>query len=234
MATSGSTNFRVNRIQVIDASLRVLGVLRSGDSSNGTQMETDASEALNLMLKAWQNLGIQLWTRKQQTVAFTTGTSNTNFKTPGGGVNVATPLRVVSAYRKDTSSDVEMSSLSRDEYDRLSNKSSNGTPTQFFYDYRDTVGDFYIWPAPSANTNIVVTYHRPFDDMDSDADDLDFPQSWMDAVKWNLAVRLAPEFGRPLTQEIVALATNTLQAAQEAGYEEGSVRIQPSSRMRWR
>ena len=235
MSLSGSNDFELNRTKVINGALRALGVLRAGDSvENDPTLEADCAEALNLMLKSWQNLGIQLWTRKQQTVPFTTATSSVNFKTPGGGVNIAPPLRIIDAYRKDTSSDVPMTLLSRLDYDQLSNKASNGVPTQFFYDYQATEGTLYVWPAASSNTNIVVTYHKPFDDMDSNVDSLDFPQSWQEAVKWNLAMRLAPEFGRQVTQEIAILATQTLSNAQEAGYEEGSVRFRPSPQMRWR
>jgi hypothetical protein len=232
MSLSGSTDFRTNSGQVIDAALRVLGVIRSGDTSNNdVNMESDCFQALNLMLKSWQNYGIQLWKRKAVTVPLTAGTASYTVKV-GGTVNIATPLRIVDAYRRSsTNNDTMMTVLSRNEYDFLSNKSAAGTPTQWFYDYLDTQGVLYPWPVPDSNTNMVIVYQAPYDDSDTTNNDLDYPAQWQEAVKWNLAVRLAPEFGRPLTPEIVALASTTLKEAIEGSYEEASVFFRPSYRL---
>jgi hypothetical protein len=125
--------------------------------------------------------------------------------------------------------------ITRDEYDRLSNKQASGTPTQLFYDYQDSIGYLYPWPVPNAaGTNIVATYHEPFDDMDNSTDRLDFPQTWWEAVKYNLALRIADEYGQVPSQSTVMLAAMTLENAKAASYEEGSTFFTPSPFMRYR
>ena len=231
MAVSGSQDFRLNRTQVLDTALKDLGVLRSGDTiTNDSTLETDCALKLNMMLKSWQNLGIQLWVREEQTIALTKG-QNTYSWEVDGDINAATPLRVVSAFHRNMTSnvDVDLTLMTKNEYDNLSNKDTTGTPTQFYFDYQDTTGSFKTWPAPNSNTyNAIATFHKAYDDMDSASDNLDFPQSWMETVVLNLQIRLAPMFGKVLPQETIQLAAITLQNAMEASYEEGSVRFIPS------
>ena len=61
MGTSGSFNWTLNRDQIITSALRKLGVLEQGETPAAQQI-TDAAEALNMMVKEWQNDGVRLWT----------------------------------------------------------------------------------------------------------------------------------------------------------------------------
>lgn len=232
--TSGSFDFIVDRTNIIDSALRALGVLHAGDTvENDSVMEADCVEALNLMLKSWQNFGIQLWTTQTATIDLTANKSSYIWSL-SGDIAVPTAIRVIGGYSRNiTGIDMPLTILTQNDYNRLSNKSMAGRPTHFYYDYKDSYGLLYPWPIPNADgISLVLTYHQYFDDMDSRTDRLDFPQSWWEAVKWNLALRLAPEFGRQVGPEIVSLAQTTLKDAREAAFEEGSVLFTPSSLIR--
>lgn len=68
MAVSGTNTFTVTRNQVIDAALRVLGVIALGETPTSEDY-TNCSQALNMMIKSWSKKGWPLWT--QETVAIT-------------------------------------------------------------------------------------------------------------------------------------------------------------------
>ncbi len=110
------------------------------------------------------------------------------------------PLRLVAARRKLISSGIEtpMVRMSRLDYRDLPNKANTGIPTQFFYDPLGgaiNYGIFYIWPAPVDATNLVnFTWYRQIQDFNSAGDTPDFPQEWINALVWNLAAEMAPEF----------------------------------------
>ena len=71
MTTSGSFDWTLSRDQIIKAALQKLGVVQSGDGNDPTaQQITDASLALNLMVKSWQNKGVFLWTVEWVTKTF--------------------------------------------------------------------------------------------------------------------------------------------------------------------
>jgi hypothetical protein len=61
MAVTGTNTFSVTRNDIIDAALRVLGVIGIGETPQ-TEDYTNCSQALNIMIKGWAKKGWPLWT----------------------------------------------------------------------------------------------------------------------------------------------------------------------------
>lgn len=230
-----STDYSINAVRVIDSALRVLGVLRSGDTSNNDPvLQSDCLEALNLMLKNWQNYGVEQWSRETYTfsnlVAYQSvyRLNNTTY------ANVI-PDRIIQAYvTPQANVDVDVSVISMSDYWQLANKQATGQPNQVAYNFQATYGDMYVWPVPVTNNyTFTIVYQKPYDDFDSVTDLPDVPQRWFEPLKWNLAVRLAPEFGKQVTPEIAALAKETLDQALDDGYEDSSLMLAPD-KTRWK
>jgi hypothetical protein len=123
------------------------------------------------------------------------------------------PLRVPAngARRYLYSSQIEtpIIGMSRTDYDYLPNKYNIGEVTQFFYDPQTigqgagglAVGLFNVWPAPADNTNAVrFVAQRQMQDIGSIANTADFPDEWITALTWNLALEMAPEFDVPASK----------------------------------
>ncbi len=114
------------------------------------------------------------------------------------------PRGIVSAYRRSTSGyDSEVRLIGRIEYEQLSTKSSSGPPTAIHYEPNlasYSSGDYNavlrVWPAKNPKDHdklVMVTEHYP-DDMDSSADNPQFPSEWSNALIWNLALELSFEY----------------------------------------
>ena len=79
---------------------------------------------------------------------------------------------------------------------------------------------------------IIITYQKQYDDLDTSTDEPEFPSEWFDALKFGLAHRLAPEYGmeindrRQLQQEALLLK----QEALNNGLENGSFFFQADMR----
>jgi hypothetical protein len=229
MATSGSTDLSTDRNTIIRGALRIVGGIAQGETPT-TDQYTEAAEALNFLVKALEADGMPLWAMKEYSVPLTVSTASYRIGL-SQTVNTPKPLRVISAYRRDSTSniDVPMVKLTRDEYNLLGNKTSEGTPSQFYYDPQRTYGDLFLFPVPdsSSATNSVVriVYQRPFEDFDASTDEPDFPQEWFDALKFLLADRLAPEYGVGIQerQDIRSRAKQLKEEALSFGSEEGSI-----------
>ncbi len=229
MATSGSTNFATNRDSLIAGALRLCGVLSQGETASSTQV-TEASEALNMLVKAFAADGMPLWAIKEYSVPLTASTSSYRIGT-SQTVNTPKPLKVIQAFLHNTSTniDIPMRILTRQEYNVLGNKTSSGSPIQIFYDPQNTYGDLYVFPVPSSTDastfTIRIVYQRPFEDFDAASDEPDFPQEWFEALKYNLADRLAGEYN--LSKEDRAIlkqeAKDHKDTALSFGTEEGSI-----------
>lgn len=230
MATSGTTTWQLNRDEVIGAALRKLAVL-SGGSSPETYQVTQANQALNAMIKAFHADGMPVWAMKSYTFNTVTGTSAYNIGN-GQTLNTPMPLKIVQAVRGDgtTYSNVPLNIYTDYNFRLLPLVNSSGTPVNLYYQPLSNYGTINIWPKPSdSTTQITIRYQRPFEDMTSATDDFDFPPYWLEAIIYNLADRLAPEYGIPL-QDRAALKTEAKMFKEEAlgfGSEEGSLFLQP-------
>lgn len=200
MATSGSTDYNIDRNTLIKECLQLVEAIGEGQDPTATQY-TDASRTLNLMLKAWQAYGIQLW--KEETISFSLTQGKQSYSIGLSGspdVNEARPLKILEAVIRDSGdNDTNLIPLTRQEYWNLSDKTTEGFPTQFYYEKSIPNGTFYIWPTADSTSagsdTIYIVYQSPIEDVDAATDELDFPQEWYEAVKYGLAVRLAPVYG---------------------------------------
>jgi len=235
MPTSGSTNFSINRDQLIAGALRIAGAIAQGETPSAT-LVTETAEALNMLVKSMQADGMPLWALKKYEVTltatgdYTIGVSQT--------VNTPKPLKVIQAYLHNTSSDDDtpIRIINKQEYEMLGNKTSVGLPNQLYYEPLLTTGVAHVHPVPDATIaaayTVKIVYQRPFEDFDATADEPDFPQEYYDCLKFGLADRIAPEHGLAI-QERADLSRRAKELRMEAlsfGTEEGSMFFQPDNR----
>lgn len=235
MSRSGSYNFTANRDEIIKSSLRLLGVGHRGEPIIADEIN-DAALALNLMLKAWQADGLHLWKREEATLPLIAGTAEYTLG-PAGNVVMQRPLRIIECVRRDTTSnniDVPLNKLSLQEYYKLSNKFFTGIPVSYVYDPQLDSGKLTIWQVPDATVasryDLVIVYLIPMEDMDNTQDDFDCPTEWLEAIKYGLAVRLAPEYGIDLPAQYLLRkqAQEAKDLAMTWDIEDVSIYIQPN------
>lgn len=230
-------NFNLNRDEVIKGALRILGVIAQGESPDAYQT-SDAAEALNVLCKSLEAEGLPVWAIKTQVITpvasdgvYAIGTSQQ--------VDVAKPERIYQAFYTNTTSNVSVPlvPLTQQQYYALSNRSDVGTPTQFYWDDKNSYGNFYLYLIPdsvfaAANT-ITIVYQAPFADFDSSTDVPDFPQYWLRALKYGLADEIAMEYGFPAKerQELMMRAEKYKQEALSFSQEEGSFFFKIERRM---
>lgn len=243
-----SYNFFPFAYEIIQGAFELIRV-SDGDSNSvpTTTQYTKAGNALNFMLTGWQADGLQLWCRKETSFTLTEGTINYEVGS-GATINVNRPLKIYNAWRRDTTNntDVPLQLYSEREYQELNNKQQEGMPIALYYNPRyesnsvqegsTAKGLIQIYqPADSyAATNITIhiAYQRPFNDFtpaNYASETLDFPQEWGDAIKYGLAVRLAPHYGVPMMEydRLKNMADDLKFAAMSFDTEWESLKIQP-------
>jgi hypothetical protein len=230
MATSGTTTWQTTRDSAISSALRKLAVLPSGGTASATQI-SDASDALNAMIKGFHADGMPLWAINQYTFNTVANTGSYNIGT-GQTLNTPMPLKVIQGYRVEQPGAVNIPLLVYNHYDYnlLPVNATSGEPVNLFYQPFSTYGVLKLWPTPiDATTTITIVYQRPFEDMNTSTDNFDFPPYWSEAIIYGLAWRLAPEYGIPIQdrQVIQKEAEYFHQMAMSFGTEEGSISFMP-------
>lgn len=191
MSASGVDAFNLTNNEIIDAAFNLLGVGSEGEPITA-RMYADATRSLNLLIKTWSAQD-HLWTREQASLAMVAGQAA--YVLPGK------PMRVISARRHyiDGGNEIPLTPWSREEYlDQPNKLNSPSTPVNFYYDPQRDTGTLYLWPAPSTAVAPTITieydYLRRMDDMLASNDDADLPTEWLEALIYNLAVRLMPQY----------------------------------------
>lgn len=200
MSTSGIPAFRLNRDSIARRALRIVGAFTSTDLPRPEQ-SYDAIQILNTMLKTWSTEGY-LWLRQFKNIALIANT-NAYKLGPDGFPAMDRPIHIFNVnYKSPTGNEVPMIQLTRSEWMSIPNKQAQGTPVQFYYDAQTVNGVLNIWPSPpiSSPGMLVLDVDRQIDIMADNLNDFDFPPQWYDAIVYSLAVRLAPEYGIPLTE----------------------------------
>ncbi len=232
MSTSGTTVWSLKRDAVIAAALRKLAVLSGGSVPEAYEI-TQASEALNAMIKGFQVDGMPVWAIKEYTFSTVVDAESTNIGV-GQTLDTPMPLKIVQAYRRETSTatNIPLNIYTHYDYNLLPVTATAGEPVNLFYQPFSTYGTIRMWPKPiDTTTTITIIYQRPFEDMTSATDDFDFPAYWTEALIYGLAWRLAPEYGLPLMdrQNMAKEAEYFHNQAMSYGTEEGSMFFMPDS-----
>lgn len=184
MAVTGTQTVRT----IVTDALEKINVVDAESTPEAYEVAKGVRE-LNRMLKGWQNKGYSLFNYASQTVTLTTAASYT--------MSPVRPIRLLGVRYNNGSTEIPMTEMTRQEYDDLPVKTTTGTPTQFYYDKQRESALIYIWPVLSAASGqtLEVTYEAEFEDITDEDDVLPLPGEYWDAVVYNLADRLADDFG---------------------------------------
>lgn len=228
-----SATFKITKIQVITGALQLCQVLAEGETPS-PQKSTDCTVFLQAMLKSWDKKGWQA--HLYQTINWTSIAAHNPYTIgEGGGVDVTNvrPTRVPQAYTRSTSgNDVPLMLLTRQQWERLTPKSSSGPPNSFYYDAQLDTGLFYAWPVnPDTSLTFFALIERPISDIAAaDASTFDIPQEGYLALIWGLADQIKLIMGCPVDvrREIAATAPAMIDTYISEEEEDGSVYFQPS------
>lgn len=151
------------------------------------------------------------------------------------------PLRIIDAfthqlngsgtgYPTSGGSQIPVRIISKEEYNRFGNKAAVGTPIQLAYETQANTGYVYVYPNfLNADQILFIEITKPIEDFNSSSDDFDLPQEWGEVLKFQLAIRLAPEYEVPREkfEQIKELATAAFMFVDNGDQEQASILLQP-------
>jgi len=224
--TSGVTEPTTNRDMVLRRSLRLVGAYTSTDSPRPEQL-VDAAYALNVMIRAWAIEGL-LWCREFITIPLVAG-QNAYPLGPDSPVPMNRPTHVFNCNKKsDNGNEIPLLALTRTDWMVLTNKlNSAGVPVQYYYDRQTVNGILYVWPVPSTGTtgSLVLDVDRKMDFMVDTLNAFDMPDEWIETVIYQLAARIAPEYGIPLGERTKLEETAHNLFTKAADYDQDMASI---------
>ena len=139
------------------------------------------------------------------------------------------PLNILTASLHDSDNmDQPLRFMNLEEYQGISDKTADSDPTAIFYEAQLTNGVLYTdFEADDVTKQIYCVFLSPIEDFDVLTDTPDYPQEWFRALKYQLAMDLAPEFGRPIAADLKVLRDESLVIARQMHAEESRMHFEP-------
>lgn len=192
------------------ASLRKLAVVAAGEAPEDEELQ-DALEAFQSMLRLWAGQRILVFASTKESFSLVSGQASYTWGS-GGNITTARPHQVLGAFIRDSNNtDSHVEIISEKEYRKYSNKGITGRPRTCFFHPLYPLAYLYVYPTPQDVETMWLDSMKPFTETSSFDDifsTLSFPAVYEEPMIYNLAVRMAPEFGKTVPAEVAALASS--------------------------
>jgi hypothetical protein len=193
---------------IVTASLRLISVIATGETPEDVDLQ-DGREALNLMLGNWsaKRLLVPVLTEESFTLVVGTGTYTIG---TGATFSTARPLRIESAFLRDSENiDTDIEIISRDKHNDRVLKTTEGRPEDLFYEDTYPNGTIKLLYVPDEAYTLFINSWKAFTQYSALTTTISLPDEYLEALKYNLAVRIAPEYEISVRPEVVGLALDT-------------------------
>ena len=227
--TSGTATFDKTFAidEIIEEAYERIGM--QGVSGNQLRL---ARRSLNIMFQEWGNRGLHYWEVANNSFTLVDGQAEyTMFRSTADGTSSATAVYGVddvleAVYRNASNVDSPLTKINRSTYQGLSNKTSEGTPTQYFVQrFIDKVTvTLYLTPGSSQAGHTVNYYYvKRIQDAGGYTNATDVPYRFVPCMASGLAFYLAQKFNPQLVQQMKLLYEDELnRALQEDGSSSSS------------
>ena len=190
---------------LIKAALRAINVIASGETPTADEM-ADGREALKFMLRSWSSENIMVSAISSDTLAMTGASSYTIGS--GGDCDTTWPSEIKGAV---VDTDYNLRIIGEAKYRSLA-RDSNTIPTYLYYNPVYPLGVLY--PYGTGGASMVIDSLKALTDPATLTTSVAFQTSYDAAIKWNLALELAPEYGKEPSPLILKLAHDTKKTIQ--------------------
>lgn len=197
---------------LINGSLRLINVLAEGETASANQ-HSDALSVLNQMIESWslENLIIYSTTREEFTLTVSDGSYTIG---SSGDFNTTRPVEIERAMIEDQSNtptmEYPLELITPRQWAEITTKDlSSSIPTKLYYDPTYPLGTLNLWPVPSVANKLVLYSKKALTEFTSINNTISLPPGYMKALRFNLAVELAPEYGKEASQTVVSIAVDS-------------------------
>lgn len=207
-------------IDLIQSAARLAGILASGENLQGSE-PADCLLILQQMIDEWQADGLKIFTTQINTFPLVLGTQNYTLGT-GGTFNIPRPAKIHRMGVQILSnpvqpSEVPITLLDDDGWAEVRVKNIGGSYPLFCYDDGGfPLRTLSFWVIPGLACNVVIYSWQPLATFpDLAVTDVTFPPAYAQALRYNLAMMLAPEFDVAINPAVMLVANNSLATLKE-------------------
>jgi hypothetical protein len=212
---------------LVTASLRLIGAIAPGESLEASEA-TDGLASINRMLDSWSNEGLLIYSNAKETFTLTPGTQSYTMG-PSGNFNTTRPQKIEQVLLQinttPVSTEYQCEILSLDEWTRILQKQiSTPYPNSVYINYSYPLATLEFYPVPSVAYGLVIYSWKTLSRITGLDTTISLPPGYEEALIYNGSIRLAPEYGKTVSQEVAMVATDSKAAIKRINFEPAYLR----------
>lgn len=210
---------------LIASSMRLIGATAASEVPTATEI-TDGLAVLNDMLEGWSIESLTVYATQDQTITLVPGTSVYTIGPTGSTVGVR-PIAIDSAFVSYGGVDFEIEiTTDTDRYNAISIKQQTGAvPVLLLYDASFPDATITLWPVPAFSpASLTITSCLQFTQLANAAQSLAYPPGYSKALRYALAVELAPEYGVIPRPAVLQIAIDSKAAIKRNNVKDAMLR----------
>jgi hypothetical protein len=215
---------------LIASTLRLLTVLASNEPMAAAEA-FDGLQTLNQMLDSWANDRLLVYATVRLDVPLVPGKAVYTWGVPGGDILQPRPVQVESAVLSLQGQDLEwpLTGYSQGDYDAIAQKAMTSLyPQVWQYTSTYPLGELRVWPVPQEGHTLAVWPWMPLKRFDTLDTEVNLPPGYERALRYGLALDLAPEYGREATPALVGAFAQAFSAIKRTNTVVPTLSMDPA------
>lgn len=199
---------------IIIRSLRLIGVLESGEAGDSPDV-VDSLYTLNALIDSWPLSRLMILAGQEVVKPLT----NAYSYQVGPGLSIDTPRPASlteGSFIRFQGIDTPLTEISQAEYNSIYTKVVAGRPSYILYEPSAFGGSLTLYPTPQTGMELHLAVNLPFTEFVDLDTNYALPPGYMRALQYNLAVEMAPEFGREAPPTVKLTAINSIRQIKKA------------------
>ena len=202
--------------ELVERSIRLFGGVGRGQAPTADEL-SDGLHHLNDLIESWNlqkpliyevsRQEFTLISKNPHTIGLATGA------TADGDFAVPRPPKIQSASTLSGTIERSIDILSDSEWQDIRSKGSQGTrPRDLWYEREWPLGKLWLWPAPSAGAKLILNLWKQMPSGLVLTEHFNVPPGYLRALRFNLAVEIASEWGMQPPNHVVRIAKESKAA----------------------
>ena len=214
-------------LELIKGSLRKIGVVAYGESLPSEELK-DALASLNALIGSWNTQNLMVNGVSIDEFSLVAGQASYTMGS-GGNFDTTAPIEIDSIYLKyDAGTEIPIEIIDNKRWGGIVDKtSSSSTPIYAYIDISHPLRKIYFYPVPSAVRTVIFHNYRQISQVTNAYADLGLKSGFDRAIIYNLAIELAPEYGKVISGEVASVASESLANIKRANIRSVQVGVDP-------
>lgn len=193
-----------------------LRAIRPGQALNPDEYN-EGLATLNHLLDAWAAMRLMVYAIVRATYNLA-GSQQTYQIGPGAAdFNTTRPIRIEAATLLASGGrQYPLELLNHRQWMEILQSTATGAyPRKLYNDSAFPISKLYLWPVPSGTPQLILDTWQQLISLPALTTTVTLPPAFLEAVRYNLALRLAPGLGAPVPPDVATLAQLSLKTVND-------------------